>query len=88
MRTRAYLISDHGDGGGTGLVAVGIAIARRAVVAFSRVMAPGDAELRPVQAGIEAAFGHEFVVTSNLDDAALFQHDDQVGLAERSRGGR
>ena len=43
----------------------------------------GDAELGAVQSGVEAAFGDELVMAADLDDAALVEHADQVGLLHR-----
>src|SRR5512143_1284955 len=43
----------------------------------------GDAELGAMQPGIEAAFGDELVMASRLDDAALIEHADQIGLLHR-----
>ena len=40
-------------------------------------------ELRVVQVGVEAALGEQFVVRALLDDIAVANHQDHVGVADR-----
>ena len=66
MAPARRLMAGHGDGlGARGLGVIGV----------SSILATGNAELGPVQAGIEAAFGDELVMASDLDDATRKQLD-------------
>ena len=45
-------------------------------------------ELRVVQVGVEAALGEQLVVRALLDDVAVANHQDHVGVADRGQAVR
>lgn len=58
------------------------------VIRFLRQNLRRLVELRVVQVGVEAALGEQFVVCALLDDVAVADHQDHVGVSDRGQAMR